>query len=366
MLRVLIVEPAGNLWGSERVLVDFLYNANYTKHEILICCPPGSPILSVLEGIPVQISATFGANLHKRNRFARLRSTFRLMLTAMKFSPDLIYVNQAGATRISLFVGQMLHIPVIPHIRMAQDVEYIISLKDKTEKLPGIICISNYVRDLFLKSSNINNQLITLYDSYTPQKLSEDLNDIEEKELSLINVGRVTPTKGQDIFLKAIACLQQQGLNVKAFILGNVDDNDDFEKYLQKLTFDMNIAQQVSWLGFHDEVLDQMHNKSALILTSYNEALGRVIFEAWDAGTIPVVWKGAGGSSEIIRASGGGFLYEEQTGESLAETIKMISALSHFERAEILKKGRHWLLNNCNPTEYALRLQHIWQTVAKS
>ena len=49
MTRALIVEPAGNLWGSERALLDTICHMPDT--EIAVCCPAGTPILAALEDI---------------------------------------------------------------------------------------------------------------------------------------------------------------------------------------------------------------------------------------------------------------------------------------------------------------------------
>lgn len=46
-----------------------------------------------------------------------------------------------------------------------------------------------------------------------------------------------------------------------------------------------------------------------MVLPSDVVSLGRVVFEAWHAGTIPTAWAGSGGPQETIAGSGGGILY---------------------------------------------------------
>src|SRR5450432_4426431 len=96
--RVLIVEPAGNLWGSERVLLDFLDQAIKSEWQIAVCCPANTPIIPALTGLGVPVFPAFIANLHLKPRAYRLMAAVRLFFVAARFKARLIYVNQAGAT----------------------------------------------------------------------------------------------------------------------------------------------------------------------------------------------------------------------------------------------------------------------------
>ncbi len=98
--RVLVVEPSGNLWGSERVLLDFLSaEMNSEEFEITVCYPAGSPIEKELEKKPFKLFPHFAAELHLRSVLARLFFVINITLKLLRIKPDLIYVNQAGATR---------------------------------------------------------------------------------------------------------------------------------------------------------------------------------------------------------------------------------------------------------------------------
>src|SRR5258708_5111878 len=133
--RVLIIEPAGNLWGSERVLLDFLQHTFQCGWQIGVCCPPNSPIISRLSLVPVRIFPQFIAELHLQARAYRLLAAIKLLWVAIRFRPALIYVNQAGASRIALFVGRRLRIPVVAHVRLVEDVAYVQSLPARPSEL---------------------------------------------------------------------------------------------------------------------------------------------------------------------------------------------------------------------------------------
>jgi glycosyltransferase involved in cell wall biosynthesis len=91
--------------------------------------------------------------------------------------------------------------------------------------------------------------------------------------------------------------------------------------------------------------------------------LGRVVFEAWDSSSLPIVGAFSGGAAEVVRASQGGLLYNEQTPESLAGTLRACMLLSTQECDEMINRGRFWLRENCNPEEYSRNLLNVLDLV---
>src|SRR4051794_23950073 len=57
MTRVLVIEAAGNLWGSERSLLDMISGTQGI--EVTVCCPPGRPLLAELEKRGIRSIPTF-------------------------------------------------------------------------------------------------------------------------------------------------------------------------------------------------------------------------------------------------------------------------------------------------------------------
>lgn len=369
--RALILEPSGNLWGSERVLLDFLCAATQFPWRIGVCCPPNSPILTPLGELPVEVFPTFRANLHLQGRTQRLLATLALLRTARHFRPDLIYVNQAGATRIALAVGYLLSIPVITHVRLVEDVDYVLSLGARPQNLPKIVCISRYIRRLFPDEKNVSpEQLEMLYDPYTFQSSAQRIVASGlEREGELISwgyVGRLEYQKRPDILLEAMGVLKEQGVLTRGFFMGVAREDDAFSSQLQELCTKLGLGSIVTWAGFQTDVFSQLSRCIALVCPFEKEALGRVVFEAWDASVLPVAWAGSGGPAEVIRDSGGGLLYEHQNGDCLAETLKKIIGMSQVERDIMIERGRAWLQEHCNPKNYAHQMLTLWQEVVET
>jgi glycosyltransferase involved in cell wall biosynthesis len=358
--RVLILEPSGNLWGSERVLLDFLRAASTSAWQIGVCCPPNTPILEPLGALSVEVSPTFRANLHLQSRAQRMRATWNLLRTARHFRPALIYVNQAGATRIALAVGRILRVPVMTHVRLLEDVAYVASLRASAQTLPKVLCISHTIRRAFDKQSIVTPaQLEMIYDPYTMQSQSEASSFIfpfegEAKVFSC--VGRLAYIKGQDILLDALAVLRSEKIVAHALFVGEAGPDDGFGEELKCLSNKLSMGNQVYWAGFQAQATAHLARCVAQICPSRGEPLGRVVFEAWDAGTLPVAWAGSGGPAEVIEQSGGGLLFDEPNGDSLAQTLQEVLSMSREEKTNRIEAGRTWLRQNCDPATYASQM----------
>jgi glycosyltransferase involved in cell wall biosynthesis len=365
--RALIIEPSGNLWGSERVLLDFLRQAINSEWQLAVCCPLSTPIIPHLSAIGVRVFPTFIANLHLKPRAYRALAIFRLLAAVWRFQAKLIYVNQAGATRIALAVGRLLRVPVVTHVRLVEDVTYIKRLNADARYLPKIICISKFILSLF--GSNIDQtQTAMIYDPYALANNRSWHAPVKRPNqiLTVCCVGRLTAIKGQDVLLHAIALLKSEGFAVRLLILGEAPPGDQFVEKLKKLAEVLGITDVITWLGYREDVFSSVQGCDVQVCPSHSEPLGRVLFEAWDAGILPIAWRGSGGSAEVIESSGGGLLYDEQSGESLAGALRLASDIKIDVRRELIGRGREWVSRNCDPKMFASAMFNLWRQTLDS
>jgi len=358
--RVLILEPAGNLWGSERVLLDFLRQARGSNWQIAVCCPPDTPIIAALSRLRITVFPSFIANLHLRSRGYRLLAALRLLYCAARFRAGLIYVNQAGATRIALFAGRLLGIPIVTHVRLVEDVSYVSALKARAPALPRIICISEYILGLFQTGNAIEpSRLKMLYDPYLLRNIPVEGSDPESPAICC--VGRLTPIKGQDVLLRAAASLKSAGIHTPLLMVGAAGPGEEFDGELRELADELGVSDLLTWFGYQDDVFSCVRECRLQVCPSHLEPLGRVLFEAWDGDRLPIAWCGSGGGAEVISNSGGGLLYEEQSGESLASTLKVALEMDTDGRRRMIDRGRAWLRDHCDPEIFARSMFALWQ-----
>lgn len=363
--RIMILDPAGNLWGSERVLLDFLGSDSVKSRSIALCCPPDSPLASAAKQLGINVYPFFVANLHEKGKFSRLRAAMGLFIACKQYHADVVYVNQAGASRIALFVGRLLKIPVVPHVRLLEDVKYIEGLHATNRAMPRVLVISKFIGDAF-DNIEIKQRVTVLYDAYAITKAHELTSCSSEVSTEFCCAGRLVPIKGQDVLIQAMAEIIRSGLNVSLNLYGTGLPGQSFEAELVKLVEKLDLNSQVLFHGFVSDIPTEMHRHRAVICPSHIEPLGRIIFEAWDSECLPIVGAFSGGAAEVVNASQGGLLYSEQTPESLAGTIKLCLKLSDQEREEMIARGRRWLREKCNPEEYSRTLLDVLDMAIES
>lgn len=344
-MKILVLEPSGNLWGSERALLDLLVHIDTA--QLAVCCPPGTPLVEKLTAHAIPVFPYLGRDLHNKPRWRRLGSVAGLLRACVEFRPDVIYVNQAGVCRIALTVARILGLPVVSHVRIFEDAAHLAARHRPGGRLRGLIAISGAIRDELARFRSLDGvPVLTIYDAYAPSASPAPAPVADPPRVAC--VGRIVPIKGQDVFLRAAGQLFASGVHARFLIVGDGD-----AAYLRELRDLVPATAAVEWTGFQMDVVTLLQSCAVLVCPSHREPLGRVILEAWDAGALPVVYAGSGGAAEMVRAADGGIVYPEQTPESLAAAIAQALALSPADRARLVENGRAWMRAHCAPRRYA-------------
>ncbi|OCL97533.1 N,N'-diacetylbacillosaminyl-diphospho-undecaprenol alpha-1,3-N-acetylgalactosaminyltransferase [Aliarcobacter thereius] len=171
--------------------------------------------------------------------------------------------------------------------------------------------------------SDISPKIIRSYmGANTPKKLSLlEINDIK-KSLNLSDefivsiVGRVEEEKGQHIVLEAVEKLRQNGLNIKALVVGHYMDKNYFENLKSKYSSDI-------FTGFKSNPMDYMQISDCFVLATKNETFGLVLIEAMKNG-ICVLGSNSGGPLEIIDDKETGLLFEAMNSEDLSKKLTLL------------------------------------------
>lgn len=347
MTRVLVIEASGNLWGSERSLLDLL--KGMPKLEVAVCCPPQTPLIRELEKLRIRTLPYYVYGLHEKSRLQRLRAAIGVLRACLEFRPDVIHLNQSGSYKVTLPAATLLNLPIVAHLRIFEDVAYLASQSPSPRRLRGLIAISLAVEAEIRRFTKLESiPLHRIYDAYV---FRPRLPSLTGKTLNRVAcVGRLVPVKGQDVLINALGLLKSFEGAVECLIFGEGDKG--FTQELKRMASNGCIASSIQWLGFVRDIMPQLRTCSVLACPSHREPLGRVIFEAWDAGAVPVVFAGSGGAAEIVAAAQGGILYEEQKPDSLARALQDALRLDREQRTRFVNNGRSWIAKNCNPEIY--------------
>lgn len=373
-MRVLIIEPSGNLWGSERALLDLI--RSQPDIDLAVCCPPGKPLCAELRKLKVRTYETLIDDLHRKSSVHKLIAAWAILRACLLFRPDIIYLNQAGVYKIAWPAAFLLALPIVAHVRIFEDCKYL--ARKRVGKLRGIVAISKAVEEEVRKYGSLDSVPVErLYDAYLPvtQEKTTPSTKIRNR---VIFLGRLVPIKGCHILIEASLLVEkylrlalekiatESDLNIRndnrkgscseviCVIVG--EGAEEYTSDLRNTANASSNATRIEWKGFQRDVTSAMEACSVLVCPSYREPLGRVIFEAWDAGVLPIAFAGSGGAAEVVAASGGGLLYSTQEPNALAATIAHAITMEEAERIEMVNKGRSWMAINCNLETYGARL----------
>jgi glycosyltransferase involved in cell wall biosynthesis len=108
-------------------------------------------------------------------------------------------------------------------------------------------------------------------------------------------VGRLTPVKGIEVALRALAAVRGKG-RVRLTILGE----GPLAEPLARQAAALGVADRVRFLGFRAGVSDFIAHFDALLMPSWHEGLPYVLLEAMAFGT-PVFASRVGGLAEVLR-----------------------------------------------------------------
>ena len=115
----------------------------------------------------------------------------------------------------------------------------------------------------------------------------------------LLCVAAVTPAKGHDVLLAALATLTD--LDWRCTLLGRLDLDADFVDELRKAASDTGIADRVDFVGAlgHADLESAYTRADALVLPTRGETYGMVVTEALAHG-LPVIASSVGGVPEAL------------------------------------------------------------------
>lgn len=168
--------------------------------------------------------------------------------------------------------------------------------------------------------------------------------------------GRLHPTKGQDVLLRALPRVLLEHPETEVVFAGGGPEKGR----LERLAKDLGVRAATSFVGALERphLLRTMGEAAMVVVPSLSEAFGWVNIEAMAMGT-PVVASRVGGIPEIVRDKVDGLLFEPGNAEELASCLLRLLGdaelraemgrnarqrfLEEFESSRVAQKQADWL-----------------------
>ncbi len=147
-------------------------------------------------------------------------------------------------------------------------------------------------------------------------------SNTQKSEYKIGIIGRITPIKGHDFFIQAIARAVKLFPKIKVLIVGEAPkERPEYKKKLENLVSRLNIERFVEFVGVRENIAETLSSLDLVVLPSVGqEAFGRVIIESGAAG-VPVIATKVGGIVDIIEDGKNGILVSPDDIYDLTEAV---------------------------------------------
>jgi glycosyltransferase involved in cell wall biosynthesis len=346
--RVLHVHNSADIYGASRMLLRWLKSMNRTQFEPMVILPEDGPLKKLLEAEKIEVI------LHPRLSVITrpvLRS-WRIILFLLNYPVsvfflwrliryrriDLVYTN-TGVMVSPPVAAWLARVPHVWHIRESfQEFRSIWPFFSWfiTRFSATVIAVSNPIANQFSSRENV----MVVHDGFSPDEFQvpkEKLRTEFQARYQLTGhfvvgcVGRIKLLrKGQEFLIQATALLKQDGLSIKALIVGvTFPGNESHLQQIQRMADELEIKDNVIFTGELTDTRGAYAAMDVLALTSAQpEPFGNVVMEAMGMG-LPVIATNIGGSLDQVLDGTTGFLIPPADPAALAEAIKRL--INHSE-----------------------------------
>lgn len=340
-MKILFVDQTAKLSGGELALLDIV--CPYRKESKVILFEDG-PLNHKLQSRQVEtriVNLSCSVKNIRRASKIPLSSIYSLIkisrVVASESSKyDFIFANSQKAALVSALAGKLARKPVVWYLHDILSSEHfgkaqLTAAKYISRNSTQILVNSEATKIALQKLTGRTENVHLVYNAFSKSLYSEQTESQSYQHVRtslgfdnrpLIGLfGRLTPWKGQEIFLKALAMMPDvQGVIVGSSMFGE-------EKYAEHLGHEilrLGLSDRVKMTGFRNDVPDLMQACDIIAHTSVApEPFGRVIVEGMLAGK-PVVATATGGPDEIIENGVTGKLYAAGDSEALYKSLNEI------------------------------------------
>jgi glycosyltransferase involved in cell wall biosynthesis len=180
-------------------------------------------------------------------------------------------------------------------------------------------------------------------------------------------VGRLAPVKNHQLFIKALALLQQRSLAFKAFIVGDGECRADIElccakhhlKYCKSNAYDDESS--VIFTSWRSDIDVVNAGSDIIALSSLNEGTPVSLIEAQATGRA-IVSTNCGGIGDVVIPGETALINELHDETAFAENLYKL-ALNEPLRSEMAKKGQEWVQQKFSHTRLVNDVRNLYLTL---
>ncbi len=349
---VLLAHPSAELYGSDRVLVETAVALLEQGRRVTVTVPGPGPLVAVLEQAGIDVVVHAAPVLRKADlspvgllSLARqcARSLPGMRRLVRERGTDLVVVNTLTLPGW-LLVARLAGVATVCHVHEAEDA----LPRPVALLLAGQLLLARQVlvnsaaaaASLVAVLPRLQGRLRLLYNGVAgPPVPALAVRSALADELRLVLVGRLSPRKGSDVAVAAVAELRRRGIAARLDLVGDVFPG--YEWYAEQLRAQVSglgLTDQVRFTGFQADVWPHLAAADVVLVPSRAEPFGNVAVEA-SLARRPVVASAVQGLKEIVRSGTTGLLVPPDDPAALADAIAELAA--DWPRARAMTAAAH-------------------------
>lgn len=144
-----------------------------------------------------------------------------------------------------------------------------------------------------------------------------EIEKFKEKGYFIVgNIGRISKQKGMEYYIQSIHKTIEQCGKIVFFIIGDGEEKIN----LKKLARDLNIEENLVFLGYRDDVINIIKQLDLIVLSSLWEGFPLTPIEVFSEGKT-IIATDVDGTSEIVKDNFNGILIEPKDSNIISEKI---------------------------------------------
>jgi glycosyltransferase involved in cell wall biosynthesis len=333
MRSVMLAHPSNDLYGSDRMALRTAIALQAAGHRVQVVLPNVGTLHAQARESDLEV-ATVQTLVLQKSLFRLtglvtlgprvVLSLVRCLRHIRATRPDVLYVNTVTLP-IWILAGRLSRVPVLVHVREAEELSGLV----RRVLLGPLLLASRIVvnsestgRNVTSTYRRLNSRVTVIYNGLTFPRITPRRPSPPPYEIVL--VGRLSPRKGQDVALEALAHLRACGVDARLTLVG--DWYPGYEGYVEQLrerTAALGLGDVVRFQGFVDDVWSTYVNAHLALVPSRTEPFGNVAVEAMAMGTA-VIASDVQGLREIVRHGHTGVLVPPAQAEVLAKACESL------------------------------------------
>jgi GT2 family glycosyltransferase/glycosyltransferase involved in cell wall biosynthesis len=310
---VLVVHQGAELYGSDRMLAESVAGLVAEGRRVVVALPGTGPLVPVLRGLGAQVQfcrmpVLRRSALTPRGFAALMADTLRGLVPACRLirraGTDGVYVNTITIPFWAL-LARLLGRPVTTHVHEADStdprlVRLLLGLPTLAAR--RVVVNSEYSREVLVAAvPRVRDRSVVVYNGVEgPPEVTPPRPRLTGP-VRLAFVGRLSPRKGPQVAVAAVAELVRRGLDVRLALAGAVFPGYEwFEQELRDLVAEEGLRDRVDFLGFVPDVWSVLGRTDIVLVPSVtDEPFGNTAVEAVLAAR-PAVVSGFSGLREAV------------------------------------------------------------------